>query len=330
MYATAKNCILESDGIHTKNDLSIIVNNNSVSYIYTEYDNVSSGLYIKNSSFSMSYNQKDFLIGGVPQDWQIWDDSYNTSHTVSFSEKININDIFSGYLEPSDATNEQIISAMNNILSIPIVSDELIENKIIFSVVDNNKSLNKTKRTFYKDGAEQINHTIQFIYYTDSENILWTEEMLKYGGDILPGYIIDLTNEEFAINNEMYKQLPENHTTVSASSIFSIVNNGIDNPYLQVNWNSPTLNGITQFKVYIPIPARVGIAGYRDVVAFKKGDEAIQRFYITVNDTKSDYVLGEKNRILYRARKVKTYKAGDTIDGERLTVRIPANTEEDN
>ena len=320
-----RNCILENENVKTKNDVSVIANKNTIGVIYEEYDNVGSGILIPNSSFDQSIDASDFLIGGIPQVWQIWDESYNEKHIVSFINSINLNDIFETYVEVTDGSKEEVKRKMNNILSLPIIQNpSLLTDKTVFSIVNNNKEINLDnldgrERIFYKDYSEQVNHTIQFIYYTESKNILFGEEFLKLGNDFY-GNFVDLTNKEFKLEPDQYLREFFDGRTVNVSTFLRIVANGTSNPYIEVNWDSEVLQGVTQFKLakafLTPHPKNDRFLDY--LAIRKNGDEAIQKFYITLNDTKSDYVLTDKNGVLYRAYKVKTYKDGDTDEGRKV------------
>ena len=312
IYKTAQYCILSDGEVNTKNDISVTAYKNFISIITEETDNVGSGTYIANDAFSQGISCHSALLGGVPQAWQIWNDTYNEKHNVAFVSSLNVNNIFDDYIDVSGADIDEIRADFDNILSMPIVTDIFVDlysndiGNVIFSVVDDNKN-GEYKRTFYKDGAERINHTVQFIYYSDTRNMIWNENFLTTNL-LMPTpnpsnkYLIDLTGQTFEINDNTYTYTGS-VIAVNFDSVVSFHNGVSDNsnPYIQVDWTQ--IPGVTQFKVAHRTVAQTN--RFDDYLAFRKGTEDIQKFYITLNDTKTDYVLAEQNGVLYRRYKVK-------------------------
>jgi hypothetical protein len=161
-------------------------------------------------------------------------------------------------------------------------------------VQDNqNISLNEQcrKRLFYKDGSERINHTIQFTYYTTSENILWKEDFFKKTYDEMAKMdVYDITNKQFSIDSLGTKLVINEENKANLIKIYP----GTEEiaPYIQIDWSVLGNDSIEQ--------VRIG-----NSVAFRKNGENIQKFFVSLNDTKTDYVMSEKEGILYRKYKVK-------------------------
>ena len=310
-------------GVQTKNDFSKISHRNFISFIYEEYDNVSSGPYISSDSFQQCLDmlnegvEDGSLCGGIPQTWQIWNDSYYTRHYVSFIGKINIADIFDTYMEASSANLNDILEDFDKVMKMPILDTSLSQGKTVFSIVSDKSHVNLSndnkQRVFYKDLSERINHSIQFIYYTDSNNILWSESFLN--NFVLPlnndtsgtvsREVVDITGEPFEINSEPYIS-SESTVNIGYTHLCYVVSNNV-NPYIYVNW--PAINSVhsnmNQFKIIEKV--WIGNVLYtRDVVAFRRAEAGVaQKFYITLNDTKSDYVMAERDGILFRRYKVR-------------------------
>lgn len=313
---SVKNCVLASDDEQTKNEVSVIAHKNFFAIIYEEKDNVGSGTYIDSDAFDQAADNVDALLGGVPQTWQIWDDNYNDGHIVSYVSNLKISNIFNSYMDASSATTTEIMSDFNKLLKLPILDNVFAnvinnsQNNVVFSIVNDKTNVlhyaEKRMKTFYKDYSERINHTAQFIYYTDSENILWTENFFKLN-DVSGVFgfasinLVSLEGASFELSDSDYTETITPITT-EYGDIITFNNGSLDdsNPYICINWSR--IPGITQFKVV----ARKTVGGLFncDVIAFKKGTSDIQKFYITLNDTKSDYVMGERNGILYRAYRV--------------------------
>ena len=304
----------EQETKYTRNDVSKISYDNFISFIYEDCDNVSAGTYLLDDSFvqqniSIIQSSGGAYYGGVPQFWQMWDEDYYNSHFVGFYGKLDISEIFSDYPDASSANIAEIRENFNKALQMPIVDTSLISGKNIFTISDDNSNFGN-KKTFYKDLSERINHTIQFVYYTDSENILWSEEFLKNFtiplsseiGSAANIDIIDLTNEEFSINKDLYLREGYNLGTIPYGTV-RYETSSESNPFIAIDWSSVPA-GITQFKI-IKLSIVGGKTYIADVAAFKKGDEDYQKFFVTLNDTKSDYVMSERNGILYRRYKVR-------------------------
>jgi len=183
-YECEKNLALIYNGVDgyeeemqsTKNSVSLIATSNMMGIIYECVDNVGAGNYITN----ITQNEK---LSGVPQSWQIWDDSYNERHTVSYVNYID----FLTSSTFSDGSSTNIKENIKNWQKSPIVDEDFInldssENNI-FSLVDNNKISDpnylKLAKTFYKDVSERINHTAQFIYYSPYNEILFGEDFIS-------------------------------------------------------------------------------------------------------------------------------------------------------
>ena len=308
---------------YTRNDISKISCDNFIGFIYEDCDNVSAGTYLMDSSFdqknvSVLVSSGGAFYGGVPQFWQMWDDAYYNAHFVGFYYKLDIANIFDSYPNISNSNVQEIRADFQKALQMPIVDTSLSYGKNIFTISDDNSDVSN-KRTFYKDLSERINHTVQFIYYTDSENVLWGETFLKSFNIPLSSqaaqspmrYIIDLTNQEFSIEKEPYLATGNTVTTIY-NNVITYGTSAESNPYINVNWNLVSAN-MTQFKV-VEYETIGGKNYLKDIVAFKKGDNNQQQFFITLNDTKSDYVMAERNGVLYRRYKVKKNTSSRYVD----------------
>ena len=315
--------------ITTKNDLSIVTNSNSFALIYENYDNAGMGSYISNSSFETSYADSSEALGGVPQSWVIWDDSYNESHTVCFAKYLNLYDV--------DNMDETIVNGVSYSLGynttpvleesaqIPIISNVVLSlpSQYAFYVVDDNTNTNNLVRTFYKDFSERINHTVQFIYYRSSNTVRWTERFIKNCSFVNQENFIDIGYKEDNgisdfdaddwFNEEDHIDIPGTNIH-SLGSVVTIDTTGVV-PCIKVNWSGISADYI---KVVGVFGGSIGgsYTEYYDLIAFKNpGNGSVKCYYITLNDTKSDYVLAKQNNVLYRKGKVKT----NTLDRDIKT-----------
>lgn len=311
----------------TKNDLSLIANDNCFALIYEDPDNVSAGPYIDNNKFSTSYYLEDedgnqtVKLGGVPQTWQEWEqDTYNEKHSVFFVSNIdfypvNIVEAILSYSEGLKLARKQLANAAQ----VPIVGDDLVEpyrgNNMVLSIVDDNNS-NYFTKTFYKDYAERLNHTVQFNYYTVSKNIAWTEHFIEGNGfinrGVKPNAIAicdDLElNKEFnqlGILVEIDPEVINDYIVVTTSS---------NNPRIVVYWNDLLRDGyITEDTTCIKLVHKEGNK-WQDIIGFNRNGNNVSYFPVTLNDTRSDYVLSESNGLIYRRYKAHTGDMNRSVD----------------
>lgn len=321
-FGIPKYCVLSDENEQTKNDISIISTKNFFALITEEIDNVGSGTYFDTNALQQALTNRNALLGGVPQTWQIWQEEYNESHIVSYVSDLKIKNIFDDYIDISTEATQDIMDDMSKIMRLPLLDSTFVDlfnegsNNVVFSIVDNNKSIESPnyKKTFYKDYAETINYTVQFVYYSTSKNIIWNEGFFNLNGISgslgVPGTLklVSLEGKEFKLEEGEYTDSIE-YIDTPYSDIVTF-RNGIahkTNPYIQIYWR--ILSTCTQFKV-------VSVYGTikRDIIGFKYNGSSTQKFYVSLNDTKTDYVLAEQDGVLYRKYKVQTYDKSQIIN----------------
>ena len=277
-----------------KQNVSLITFANTFAIIYECIDNVGTGTYIPNIT-------ADANLGGMPQNWQIWADDYNVSHVVSF---VTFIDFYSYTIAQTSQPENVVRTQLINIEKTPIVDETYLDLATseynVFSVCDNNKkeynSYKDVQRTFYKDYSERINHTVQFIYYSLNQDVLFGEDFIS--GITLVGRFSNPFNALYFSNNFELNTEPHSKPSGDVIGSLNIIEKGQN--YLEVSWGS-------NFSV-VKICNKQGDL-IKDIAVFKKptGEtNSSTKFYFTLNDTKSDYVMGEQNGILYRKYKVKT------------------------
>ena len=312
-YTTEEQCV--------KNSVSAIATQNTMAFIYEYMDNVGAGTYIQDITDVPQ-------LGGIPQSWQIWDDSYNISHEVSFVSSIgyydNIdNHIVNPSILPEGGLEEYEEEEIDKIQQSPIVN---YEYTTLFSIVDNKHSSNndtKKKRTFYKDYAERVNHTVQFIYYAPNKDVLFGEEFIAgaplinrfkkefnfiYSTGLVGDFYLDENphNPREGDYELLYKSQSANDPWYS--QYLEIVVDPND-PYnipvkIRVNFYHPNITSLTM--AYYDSETQLA----SDIVVFKNphpGQAGWCEFFFSLNDTKTDYVMAEVDGILHRRYKVKTY-----------------------
>lgn len=287
---------LETETI--KNSVSCYSTNNMLGITYEYMDNVGAGTYIKDITENSN-------LGGVPQSWQIWNDPYYDKHEVVFINFIN----FYSQMITNTADVSVIENQMKAIEKSPIVDSSFITPyEPIFYVCDNNNG-DSLKRTFYKDYAERINHTVQFIYYAPNNDVLISEDFIS-GTPMLQRYehpfnfVIGGNNDNaFYLNNQPHRTIAGENPLAGTNQIEIIKDNDNNVPTkLRVHFNGYKTIKMAYYdsETYLTT----------DIAVFKNltnDSLAVVDYFFAINDTKTDYVLSEKNGILYRRYKVKTY-----------------------
>ena len=276
----------------TKNSVSVIATSNTSAIIYECPDNVGAGVYIRDVS-------EDANLGGMPQSWQIWGDSYSTKHTVTFVNYIDFYQYLTTQNGASSSVDDVVKNEIKKIQLSPIVDSTFLDlvngDNVCFSVVDDNTaeggSYTDVQRTFYKDAAERINHTTEFVYYAPDGDVLFGEDFVA-GSPMIARFNNTLNvaygSNTFEINTH-YHDKPVGDTPINISDCVTRYINRI-----RIAWGNYTviklchINSVTEQII--------------DIVVFKKTDESATYtdFYFMINDTKTDYVMSEKNGILYR------------------------------
>lgn len=301
-----KNKELNSETI--KNDISLISNEDSFAIIYEQPDNISAGPYIANSTYKTYYEDGPLegeKLGGVPQKWQEWDgESYNSQHQVYFTNNLMFFETLNG--TRAQGNINYLEGFLSSVSKLPILTSEtskIASGSNVMHVVSDNKNYLRGRK-FYKDNSERLNHTVQFIYYSDSDNVKWTENFIA-NNSFIQNILSAKPNAIYSTDNMLLDKnehrKPLNDTQIGSyldfSDYFELGNN-----YIKVKWNGYDYLKICHFGI------KDGEQKVSDFIVFKRpgGNPTETNFYVTLNDTKTDYVMNVKNGILYRAYKVKT------------------------
>ena len=327
-----------------KNSVSLVSTDNSFAIIYEYMDNVGAGPYIADIT-------NDANLGGIPQSWQIWYDVYNIAHEVKFTNFIDFYSQTTSFYGSSSSVATQI----KQIEQSPIVHEDY-PYTTIFAIVDNNKTSNG-KRTFYKDYAERINHTIQFIYYAPNKDVLVGEDFIS-GAPVINRYehefnaILCADLEDFTLNKYPYDYVQSGNRRIidrkewhqpggsredipfGRGIIYFELNAGYSGiPYFEVFWQTIDFEIIPVIKLchYDETANKlIDIAVFRCIdPIYNHWEEPFNRYYFMINDTKTDYVFDTKDGILYKKYKVSTTDIEDDPMPDRDVIDLYAEPEEE-
>mgnify|MGYP003328233440 CR=1 FL=1 len=241
----------------------------------------------------------------MPQKWQEWDgESYNSQHQVYFTTNLMFFETLNGTRAQGNINYlEDFLSSMSKLPILTSETSKIASGSNVMHVVSDNKNYLRGRK-FYKDNSERLNHTVQFIYYSDSDNVKWTENFIS-NNSFVQNILSAKPNAIYSTDNMLLDKnehsKPSNDTQIGSyldfSNYFELGNN-----YIKVKWNGYDHLKICHFET------KDGEQKVSDFIVFKRPENSPTEtnFYVTLNDTKTDYVMNVKNGILYRAYKVKT------------------------
>lgn len=297
-----------------KVNASVVTNKNSVAIIYQDFENESPGVYLTSTNSE---------IGGIPQNWYIYSSDFRFRPQLIYT-------FGSKYTKIGDIVPISFTELDSDVYSLPKDNDYNmlnIDNEesdiykyIAFFLCDRNYApeIHRTSYTLtvFKDQGETINRTLQFIYYTTSGCVKWTELFIKNSyisqtSDSLGCNFFYMSND-LEVNAEPHELKSGEAEWGSLASHVSVVKGGSSNhSYIRVNFYND-LNA-----QYVKVAYKDPETGLvRDFIAFKRtvtGHE--EKFYVSLNDTKSDYVWER----LPNGMLIKKYKAVRNDAGRGIT-----------
>jgi len=301
-----------------KNDVSIISTKDILAFVYENQDNVAGGIVIGSINYSTFYDgsgstspEAQGKVGGIPQRWELWNKTlYPESHHVLFTGSLEAG-IAGDDLEFFNNTKGENIASRSAFL--PVVNASVgYANSEAYARMSRYFSVGKVGhsygiyndlggdyyRLFYKDNAERINHTVQFVYYTDApKNIAWTEHFIANcsiadKSDVKPNCLVFKESEDATLDtNPEWHSAPSGSIQVTFSSLetqgqsyknyVKLVDAGY-HPYIEVTWhNFQVITVAAQYQGQL-----------KDIISFKrpKSQPAKSYFHLSFNDTKSEAV----------------------------------------
>lgn len=205
-----------------KNEMSLINYDDGLIFSTNDYDNVSPGSYIKNS---------DDALGGVPQQWYIWE-NYDAQHKVKFTNNVDIVDKLPIFNNSGDKL--LLFFELEKLYNVPAIYDNLTTNYVDIHLYDFENKTDNIK--VYKDNSEVLNTSLQIEYYTTCEHIKWTSYFISSSK-------LEVENNEVEVHSSTSLNVSNESHTESIETLLSGDIVGIDNtndelPYIYVNWNN--------------------------------------------------------------------------------------------
>jgi len=281
-----------------KNEISSIVSSNSLVFNFEDFDNSSAGTYI------------DVITpqnGGLPQKWLMFSTDYYTNRVVGLVGNV-------AFVSENDQSDNQnyIIEEISKVHKEPIVPTTVYDrgyNDIVsIFLVDDNTYSNQLYTTEYKDLDEIMNRTIQFTYYTNSNFIKWTTHFIElcelYDYETLNrnNYLMGCSNSEYESFSDRKQYTYGHNEYLSVYSEWLELNTyNKDLPYLLVKW-SIIPAATTHFRVVnqTGYNAAGSVYEFTNVIAFARPYTEVdgvktyqttdEKYYISLNDTKSEKV----------------------------------------
>lgn len=152
---------IENQYAYYKNDLSVINFKNNIVLSYKAFDSVSNGIYISNPVETTPQEAK--YLGGYIQGWYI-NDNYAYAQMVMFSN-VSMQTLYQA--DKKIVKVSEVESYANSSLAMPRINlSYLLNNVKVLKYKDTNSVRLKT---YYKSQNEVLSQTLQFEYYTDTQ-----------------------------------------------------------------------------------------------------------------------------------------------------------------
>ena len=277
----------ESDILYTdryKNEVSMPNFKNTMCFAFKDYDNVSAGNYIVNTTES--------ALGGLPQGWYLWDNDSQIRRVVGFFSGANIISDYPVFTDLNDAS-----ANLFKIYNDPRINSSYTptyNDYVNLFVVDSNiagigsDNLLANRLTLYKDQGELLNFNLQIEFYTTSNDIKWTSRFISQC-ELSDRNVNNKNNAVIATNTLDVKEEMGDTSSIgmihtNVSDYVELVTTNKDIPYLNVKWGS-----IPSYIDYIRVINLVNNGdNYYDVMSFYRNLATTDTYYyISFNDTKT-------------------------------------------
>lgn len=277
-----------------RGESSLLTNKNGFAVYYQDYDNVSAGPYLFDLAPSPAGSGTPYA-GGYVQKWQMWNqESFNKRHEVRFSYDLLLN------LPDGTDTIDDYIKTL------PIINRGWNYNEFtLLQLVDNNKILDYNY-TFYKDNAEIINQTVQFEYYSDDGDVIWSENFInnnrmvnRFNKDNNGKIGLFLLSGKFELSeNPVHRDnyVIENINAAN-SHVFIDYDVVLRKPFISIDWSYYGSSIFDQIVISYYVSGQNGGYDCYDLMAFRKNGRKSDgtRYYLSLNDTKTTDVWYFKN-----------------------------------
>jgi len=265
------NILDSTTGTYYKNDLSVISDKYNFLFVYEDYDSNSFGISLK--------NKYDATEGGVAQTWEIMDEDYWKTHYVYFTTDFEEEKL--SYVYSTESEMENIITAVSEMPLIEFDPDAV--------------DYIKFNTNFNKYVNEIINHTVQLHFYSNNPRIEWTKNFLN----LCSLKTADNGTLKIVINST--SDLEEDEYTKDkyyGYNIGTYVTTGYvqtDIPYIRIDWGKLATTYSLMTIENIKIVQSLENGKYLDIIKFTKDTSSLERYYLSLNDTKSEIVYANSS-----------------------------------
>lgn len=286
-----------------KSEMSIVTFKKNIALNFQQYDNTSFGIAIVNNN---RYNsEKIQALGGLPQGWFLNAGAEDFTTTVGFTSST---ENWYGGIHPSENDAKSYLEKIQNSPYLtPFKNIPYEDVDTLITIYDTNNY----KKYYFKDQSEIINQTLQITYYSDdvklgdrfTDAICWKRNennMIKIDNNY---YTIMVSHTTHPFSNEARDYDEEEETFINLSEVITVGHDD-NNVYIDVNFRKGDIDGLKS-------TVRVSLVdNYNDkvidIAEFTGGRLLTTRYYLTLNDTKTNKVYDMSGDIPYLTYEVET------------------------
>lgn len=255
-----KYAYFRKDSEFYRTEASVFAIGSSVYFSFNQFDNGSNGIYVDGTYLTKGGSYSSDPIGGIPQKWypigSLWDEGAE----IGFTNDVGILAPLGMYY-PDDPHFEGWIRT----LQLSPKGGKLGGNYCALL------------RSFKKDLTERISYTLQFDFYTDSENIIFSRWLFEPSSAIgLDGKVLYIYDDENGFNSVGYSETKATYQITD--EMFAITEDGgriiIRGGNISTTHNS------------LKLIFQGNDGKYHDMIEFRNLAELVGGYYISANDTK--------------------------------------------
>lgn len=243
-----------------RTEASVYAVGSSVYFTFNQFDNGSNGIYVDGTYLTKNGEYSSDPIGGIPQKWYPIGDLWDEGAKIGFTNDVGILAPLGMYY-PDDPHFEGWIRT----LQLSPKGGKLGGNHCTIA------------KSFKKDLTERISYTLQFDFYTDSKNIVFSRWLFEPSSAIgLDGDVFYIYDDEEPFNSVGYQSYKD--LRLVTDGMFSLSNDG----------GKIVLRGgsLSYDHERLRLIFHGADGKFHDMIEFRNLTELQSGYYISVNDTK--------------------------------------------